>query len=251
MRESVIVSAARLPTGKFLGALKSLPATDLGARVVREAVARAGIEPEMVDECIMGNVVSAGAGQAPARQAAIRGGLGDHVAASDHQQGVRVGPQGGDARLAGHRDRGHRRRGGRGHGVDEQLPLHADAGPRGHADGQRRGPRLDDPRRSLVLAREPGHGHRLRGGGRALRGLARRPGRVRRRQPPQGGAGHPRVPVQGRDPARRDPPAPRRPHPPRLRRSGAARHQRRGPRPAAARLQEGGRHRHRRECPGG
>ena len=81
MRESVIVSAARLPTGKFLGALKSLPATDLGARVVREAVARAGIEPEVVDECIMGNVVSAGAGQAPARQAAIRGGLGDHVAA--------------------------------------------------------------------------------------------------------------------------------------------------------------------------
>lgn len=81
MRESVIVSAARLPTGKFLGALKSLPATDLGARVVREAVARAGIEPGLVDECILGNVVSAGAGQAPARQAAIRGGLGDHVAA--------------------------------------------------------------------------------------------------------------------------------------------------------------------------
>ena len=81
MRESVIVGAARLPTGKFLGALKSLPATDLGARVVREAVARAGIEPERVDECILGNVVSAGAGQAPARQAAIRAGLGDHVAA--------------------------------------------------------------------------------------------------------------------------------------------------------------------------
>ncbi len=81
MREAVIVSAARLPTGKFLGALKSVPVTDLGARVVREAVARAGIEPELVDECIMGNVVSAGAGQAPARQAAIKGGLGDHVAA--------------------------------------------------------------------------------------------------------------------------------------------------------------------------
>ncbi len=81
MRESVIVSAARLPTGKFLGALKSLPVTDLGARVVREAVARAGIEPALVDECIMGNVVSAGAGQAPARQAAIRGGLPDHVGA--------------------------------------------------------------------------------------------------------------------------------------------------------------------------
>ena len=80
MRESVIVSAVRLPTGKFLGSLKSLPAPELGAKVVREAVRRAGIEPGLVDECIMGNVVSAGAGQAPARQAALQGGLGDHVA---------------------------------------------------------------------------------------------------------------------------------------------------------------------------
>ena len=81
MREAVIASAARLPAGKFLGALRSLPATDLGARVVREAVARAGIDPAEVDECILGNVVSAGLGQAPARQAALRGGLADHVAA--------------------------------------------------------------------------------------------------------------------------------------------------------------------------
>lgn len=81
MRQPVIVSAVRLPTGKFLGALKSLPAPTLGANVVREAVARAGIEPGLVDECIMGNVVSAGTGQAPARQAALNGGLGDHVAA--------------------------------------------------------------------------------------------------------------------------------------------------------------------------
>ena len=56
-------------------------ATELGALVVREAVARAGIDPASVDECIMGNVVSAGLGQAPARQAALRGGLADHVAA--------------------------------------------------------------------------------------------------------------------------------------------------------------------------
>ena len=81
MRESVIISAARLPTGKFLGALKGLPAQELGAKVIREAVTRAGIEPKLVDECIMGNVVSAGVGQAPARQAALKGGLADHVAA--------------------------------------------------------------------------------------------------------------------------------------------------------------------------
>ena len=81
MRAAVIASAVRLPTGRFLGALKDLPATDLGSRVVREAVTRAGIEADAVDECIMGNVVSAGLGQAPARQAALRGGLPDHVGA--------------------------------------------------------------------------------------------------------------------------------------------------------------------------
>jgi acetyl-CoA C-acetyltransferase len=81
MRDSVIVSAVRTPTGKFLGALKSFTATQLGALVVGEAVRRAGIDPEIVDECIMGNVVSAGLGQNPARQAALNGGLPDHVAA--------------------------------------------------------------------------------------------------------------------------------------------------------------------------
>ena len=81
MQDAVIVSAVRTPTGKFLGGLKELSATELGALVVREAVCRARIDPSTVDECIMGNVVSAGVGQAPARQAALRGGLADHVAA--------------------------------------------------------------------------------------------------------------------------------------------------------------------------
>jgi acetyl-CoA C-acetyltransferase len=79
--ETVILSAVRLPTGKFLGALKEFTAPQLGAMVVREAVRRAGIDPAVVDECIMGNVVSAGLGQAPARQAALRGGLPDNVSA--------------------------------------------------------------------------------------------------------------------------------------------------------------------------
>src|ERR1700704_610726 len=81
MRDAVIVSAVRTPTGKFLGALKSLTATELGALVVAEAVRRAAIDPEIVDECIMGNVVSAGLGQNPARQAALNGGVPDRVAA--------------------------------------------------------------------------------------------------------------------------------------------------------------------------
>jgi acetyl-CoA C-acetyltransferase len=81
MREAVILSAVRLPTGKFLGALKDFTATELGALVVREAVARAHITPDRVEACIMGNVVSAGLGQNPARQAALHGGLSDRVAA--------------------------------------------------------------------------------------------------------------------------------------------------------------------------
>ena len=81
MRTPVIVSAVRTPSGKFLGALKTLQAPQLGAVVVREAVARAGVDPAAVEECIMGNVLSAGVGQAPARQAALNGGLSHAVPA--------------------------------------------------------------------------------------------------------------------------------------------------------------------------
>jgi acetyl-CoA C-acetyltransferase len=81
LRSVVIASAVRTPTGKFLGALKDFTAPQLGALVIAEAVRRAGIEPSLVDECIMGNVVSAGLGQNPARQAALRAGLADRVAA--------------------------------------------------------------------------------------------------------------------------------------------------------------------------
>src|SRR5437773_10655389 len=81
MTDAVIVSAVRTPTGKFLGALKDFTAPQLGALVVAEAVRRAGIDPAIVDECIMGNVVGAGLGENPARQAALKGGLADHVAA--------------------------------------------------------------------------------------------------------------------------------------------------------------------------
>ncbi|HXJ89573.1 MAG TPA: acetyl-CoA C-acetyltransferase [Candidatus Binatia bacterium] len=71
----VIISGCRTPVGKFQGSLSAFSAPQLGAIVVREAVSRAGIDPAQVDECIMGNVVSAGLGQNPARQAAIFGGL--------------------------------------------------------------------------------------------------------------------------------------------------------------------------------
>jgi acetyl-CoA C-acetyltransferase len=71
----VIISGCRTPVGKFQGSLSDLSAPQLGAIVVREAVKRANVDPAQVDECIMGNVISAGLGQNPARQAAIFGGL--------------------------------------------------------------------------------------------------------------------------------------------------------------------------------
>jgi acetyl-CoA C-acetyltransferase len=81
MEDVVIVSAVRTPVGKFQGTLSSLTAPQLGAIVVREAVRRAGLEAAQIDECIMGNVLAAGLGQNPARQAAIFGGLPYEVAA--------------------------------------------------------------------------------------------------------------------------------------------------------------------------
>ena len=74
-RTPVIVSAARLPTGRFLGALSSLTAPELGARAIQAALDRSGVDPDDIEDVIVGNVVQAGVGQAPARQAAIHGGV--------------------------------------------------------------------------------------------------------------------------------------------------------------------------------
>ncbi len=80
--EAVILSAARTPVGKFQGALSSVPATQLGAIAVKAAVERAGINAEEIEEVIMGNVVQAGEGQAPARQSGILGGIPATVSAT-------------------------------------------------------------------------------------------------------------------------------------------------------------------------
>ncbi|MGH2478762.1 MAG: acetyl-CoA C-acyltransferase, partial [Ktedonobacteraceae bacterium] len=73
--QAVIIGAVRTPTGRFLGALTNFSAPELGALAIKEAVKRAGIDPSAIEEVVMGNVVSAGIGQAPARQAAIKAGL--------------------------------------------------------------------------------------------------------------------------------------------------------------------------------
>src|SRR5215813_9483225 len=79
--DAVIISGVRTPIGKFQGSLSELSAPQLGAIVLKEVVNRAKLKPEQIDECIMGNVVSAGLGQNPARQAALFGGLAPEVGA--------------------------------------------------------------------------------------------------------------------------------------------------------------------------
>jgi len=81
MQNPVIAGAVRTPVGKFLGALSKTAATELGALVVREIVRRTQVDPDQIDEVIMGNVVGAGLGQNPARQAAIGAGLPDSIPA--------------------------------------------------------------------------------------------------------------------------------------------------------------------------
>src|SRR5262249_6104424 len=81
MSEAVILSACRTPIGNFMGALAPMTAPQLGALVVREAVRRAGLEPGQIEEVILGNVLGAGLGQNPARQAALGAGLPHEVAA--------------------------------------------------------------------------------------------------------------------------------------------------------------------------
>ncbi|RPJ58924.1 MAG: acetyl-CoA C-acyltransferase, partial [Acidobacteria bacterium] len=81
MKDALILSACRTPIGKYLGALSSFSATQLGTIVVREALQRSGLDAGQVDEVIMGNVLSAGLGQNPARQAALKAGLPVRVSA--------------------------------------------------------------------------------------------------------------------------------------------------------------------------
>lgn len=80
-REVVILSAARTPVGRFLGTLAEIPASDLGAIAIKEALKRAGVEPTEVEEVIMGNVLQGGQGQNPARQAALKAGIPQDIPA--------------------------------------------------------------------------------------------------------------------------------------------------------------------------
>ena len=135
MEDIVIVAAARTAVGKFGGTLAKTPATELGATVIKELLARSGLQGEQIGEVILGQVLQAGAGQNPARQSVIKSGLPQCGAGDDHQQGLRLGPEGGDAGGAGdprRRQRHHHRR--------------------------RPGEHEHEPARAARLARRPAHG---------------------------------------------------------------------------------------------
>ena len=143
---AVILSACRTAIGSFGGALKDTAVSDLGAVVIREAIARAGVPAAAVDDVLMGCVLQAGAGMNVARQAAKKAGLPDDVPGDDDQPRVRFRSPGGGQRRTGdpRRRRDHRR--GRRHGVDEQRRVPAEAGALGSAYGPWRACRQHDRR---------------------------------------------------------------------------------------------------------
>ncbi len=99
--EIVIVAAARTAVGKFGGTLAKTPASELGAAVIKELLERSGVGGDQIGEVILGQVLTAGTGQNPARQAVIKSGPAQGGAGDDHQQGLRLGPEGRDAGRAG------------------------------------------------------------------------------------------------------------------------------------------------------
>ena len=145
MRQVVIASAVRTAVGSFGGTLKDLPAAQLGGIVIKEVLRRARVRSEKVDQVFMGNVLQAGQGQNPARQAAANAGISQYtpavtvnVVCGSGLESIIMATQ---AIRAG--DAGDHR--GRGHGVHEQGALCADPDPLGPAHGPWPGPRYHGP----------------------------------------------------------------------------------------------------------
>ncbi len=156
----VIVGAARTPMGSFQSDFASQSAHDLGGVAIKAAVERAGVKPELVDEVLFGNCLMAGQGQAPARQAALKGGL-PLVGRRRHPvQNVRLGHEG---HHAGARHAARRQRHGDGvgrHGEHDQRAVPHAQGPRRLPHGPRQDLRPHDARRpGRRLRSRPLHGH--------------------------------------------------------------------------------------------
>ena len=162
MPGSVIVSSARTPIGRLSGALASLSAADLGGHAIKAALARAGVSPDQVDYVYVGQVIQAGSGQMPARQAAVKGGIPLDVPSIGLNKACLSGIdaiyladlmiQAGDADVvvAGR------------HGVDDPRPVPPQGRSRGLPHGRRQAARLDARRRPGVRPRGRPHGREHR-----------------------------------------------------------------------------------------
>ena len=137
MPSSVILGTARTPFGKMGGALSSLDATDLGGTAIEAALERSGVDPEQVQQVVFGQVLQAGQGQIPSRQAQIKGGIPKEVPSETINKVCASGMR--SLGIADHGDprRRHRRRRHRRHGVDEPGALPAAGRPLRLPDGRR------------------------------------------------------------------------------------------------------------------
>ena len=170
MPKTVILSAARTPIGKLGGGLSTLDATELGATAIKAALERAEVEPEQVQHVVMGQVIQAGQGQIPSRQAQIKAGIPKEVSSETINKVCASG-----IRAAGHARHGDPRRRPRGRrrrrdGVDVARAVPAQAGSFRLPDGRRQGDRRDDQRRAHQPVLRQAHGaggQRGRGGARA------------------------------------------------------------------------------------
>ena len=203
METPVILSAVRTPIGKFQGGLSGFSAPELGAKVVAEAIRRAGLDAKQIDEAILGNVVQAGLGQNPARQAALKGGCDPRVAAMTINkvcgsglkavalaaQAVQLGES--EIVVAG--------------GMESMsnCPVSAAAGPHRLSPGRRKARRLHDSRRPVGCLRRLSHGHDRRTRRRKIRHHPRRAGPLRRRKPPESRSRAQVVLLRGANPAHR------------------------------------------------
>ena len=187
MSRSVIVSGARTPMGRLLGSLKDFSAADLGGVAIKAALERAGISGDQVDYVIMGQVIQAGAGQNPARPAAVAGGIPMSVPSFTLNKVCLSGPGRDRAGRPADPRRRVRGRGRRRHGVDDQRAAPAAELADRHEVRRREADRLDGPRRAVRHLRPGRDGRADRAGQQPLRPDPRGAGRLRRGEPPEGG----------------------------------------------------------------
>ena len=178
MTRSVIVSTVRTPFGRLGGGLAGHPATELGSIAIRAGLERAGIDPTEVGYVVMGQVLQAGVGQAPARQAAVGAGHPEGGARRHDQQGLRLLDQGDRAGRSDDPRRPARRRRDRRHGVDVERAVPPPEGALRLPARQRRGDRSHGVRRAHVDVRRRPHGRPGLARGARARDLARVAGRL-------------------------------------------------------------------------